>query len=39
MRGQLDGLRELPRILRERRAIQRRRRVPIRYLRSILAAP
>ena len=39
LRGQLDGLRELPRLLGERRAIQRRRRVPIRYLRSIMAAP
>jgi len=39
LRGQLDGLRELPRLLAERRAIQRRRRVPIGYLRSILAAP
>jgi GT2 family glycosyltransferase len=39
LRGQLAGLRELPRILRERRAIQSRRRAPIRYLRSILAAP
>jgi GT2 family glycosyltransferase len=39
LRGQLDGLRELPRLLGERREIQRRRRVPIRYLRSILAAP
>jgi GT2 family glycosyltransferase len=39
LRGQFDGLRELPRMLHERREIQRRRRVPIRYLRSILAAP
>lgn len=39
LRGQLDGLRELPRLLGERRAIQRRRRVPIRYLRSIMVAP
>jgi GT2 family glycosyltransferase len=39
LRGQLDGLREFPRLLGERRAIQRRRRVPIRYLRSIMAAP
>jgi GT2 family glycosyltransferase len=39
LRGQFDGLRELPRLLGERRAIQGRRRVPIRYLRSILAAP
>ena len=39
LRGQLDGLRELPRLLVERRAIQRRRRVPIGYLRSILVAP
>ena len=39
LRGQLDGLRELPRLLGERRAIQQRRRVPIRYLRSIMAAP
>jgi GT2 family glycosyltransferase len=37
--GQLAGLRELPRLLRERRAIQSRRRVPIRYLHSIMAAP
>jgi GT2 family glycosyltransferase len=39
LRGQLDGLRELPRVLGERRQIQRTRRVPIRYLRSIMAAP
>jgi len=39
LRGQFDGLCELPRLLGERRAIQRRRRVPIRYLRSIMAAP
>ena len=39
LRGQLAGLLELPRLLGERRAIQRRRRVPIRYLRSIMAAP
>jgi GT2 family glycosyltransferase len=39
LRGQIDGLLELPRVLRERRAIQARRRVPIRYLRSIMAAP
>ena len=39
LRGQLDGLRELPRLLGERRAIQARRRVPIRYLRSIMATP
>jgi GT2 family glycosyltransferase len=39
LRGQIDGLRELPRLLGERQAIQRRRRVPIRYLRSIMAAP
>lgn len=37
--GQLAGLRELPRLLQERKAIQRRRRVPIRYLHSIMAAP
>jgi GT2 family glycosyltransferase len=39
LRGQIDGLRELPRLLGERRAIQGRRRVPIRYLRSILISP
>ena len=39
LRGQLDGLRELPRLLGQRRAIQSRRRVPIHYLRSILATP
>jgi len=39
LRGQWDGLRELPCLLRERRAVQARRRVPIRYLRSIMAAP
>jgi GT2 family glycosyltransferase len=39
LRGQIDGLRELPRLLDERRSIQQRRRVPIRYLRSILATP
>ena len=39
VRGQLAGLRELPGLLGERRAIQRRRRVPIRYLESIMAAP
>jgi GT2 family glycosyltransferase len=39
LRGQWDGLRELPGLLGERRAIQSRRRVPIRYLRSIMAAP
>jgi GT2 family glycosyltransferase len=39
LRGQLDGLRELPSLLGERRAIQSRRRVPIRYLHSIMAAP
>jgi GT2 family glycosyltransferase len=37
IRGQIAGLRELPTILRERQAIQSRRRVPIRYLRSIMA--
>ena len=37
--GQLAGLRELPRVLGERRAIQERRRVPIGYLRSIMVAP
>jgi GT2 family glycosyltransferase len=39
LRGQLDGLRELPGLCSQRRAIQRRRRVPIRYLRSIMASP
>ena len=39
LRGQIDGLRELPRLLRERRSIQGRRRVPLRYLRSILVMP
>jgi len=39
LHGQLAGLRELPRLLGERGAIQSRRRVPIRYLRSIMAAP
>jgi GT2 family glycosyltransferase len=39
LKGQLDGLRELPRILGERKQIQRTRRVPIRYLRSIMVAP
>ena len=39
LRGQIAGLRELPRLLGERRAIQQRRRVPIRYLRAIMAAP
>ncbi len=39
LRGQIAGLREIPRLLDERRAIQRRRRVPIRYLRSIMATP
>jgi GT2 family glycosyltransferase len=39
LRGQIDGLRELPRLVDERRAIQARRRVPIRYLRSIMVAP
>jgi len=39
LRGQWDGLRELPRLLGQRRAIQARRRVPIRYLRSIMVAP
>ena len=37
LRGQVAGLLELPRVLRERRAIQRRRRVPITYLQSIMA--
>ena len=36
LRGQWDGLRELPRLLPQRRAVQARRRVPIRYLRSIM---
>lgn len=39
LRGQIAGLRELPRLLGERRAIQQRRRVPIRYLRALMAAP
>lgn len=39
LRGQLAGLRELPRLLSERRAIQRRRRVSSRYLRSIMVTP
>lgn len=39
LRGQLHGVRDLPSLLGERRTIQRRRRVPIRYLRSIMAAP
>ena len=39
LRGQWDGLRELPRILAQRREVQARRRVPIRYLRSIMVAP
>ncbi|MFN8636263.1 MAG: glycosyltransferase family 2 protein [Chloroflexota bacterium] len=39
LRGQIAGLLELPRLLGERRAIQQRRRVPIRYLHSIMAAP
>ncbi|MGE3270331.1 MAG: glycosyltransferase family 2 protein [Chloroflexota bacterium] len=39
LRGQLAGLRELPRLQAERREIQKRRRVPIRYLHSIMAAP
>jgi GT2 family glycosyltransferase len=39
LRGQWDGLRSLPGLLRERRAVQARRRVPINYLRSIMVAP
>jgi GT2 family glycosyltransferase len=39
LHGQIAGLSELPRLLRQRQAIQSRRRVPIRYLHSILAAP
>jgi GT2 family glycosyltransferase len=39
LRGQLDGVRELPGLLGQRRAIQSRRRVPIRYLRSIMGSP
>jgi GT2 family glycosyltransferase len=39
LKGQFDGLLELPRVLGERRRIQRTRRVPIRYLRSIMVAP
>jgi hypothetical protein len=39
LRGQLAGLGEIPRLMRQRHAIQSRRRVPIRYLHSILAAP
>jgi GT2 family glycosyltransferase len=39
LRGQLAGLLELPRTLGDRRAIQARRRVPIRYLHSIMTAP
>lgn len=37
--GQFAGLRELPRVLKERQAIQQRRRAPIRYLHSIMVAP
>ena len=37
LRGQLDGLREVPAVLRLRRAVQSRRRVPTRYLTSIMA--
>jgi hypothetical protein len=39
LRGQWDGLRSLPGLVKERRAVQARRRVPIRYLRSIMVAP
>ncbi len=39
LRGQLDALRELPRLLRQRRTVQPRRRVPTRYLQSIMVAP
>jgi GT2 family glycosyltransferase len=39
LRGQLDGLRELPALRPARRAVQPRRRVPTRYLRSIMVAP
>jgi len=38
LRGQWDGLCELPRTLRDRPAIQQRRRVPVRYLHALLAA-
>ncbi len=38
LRGQWDGLCELPRTLRARPAIQQRRRVPVRYLHALLAA-
>jgi GT2 family glycosyltransferase len=37
LRGQWAGLRELPRTLRDRPAIQQRRRVPVRYLYALLA--
>jgi GT2 family glycosyltransferase len=39
LRGQLRGLSELPTLLRARRAVQPRRRVPTGYLRSIMVAP
>jgi GT2 family glycosyltransferase len=39
LRGQLRGLSELPTLLRDRRSVQPRRRVPTGYLRSIMVAP
>ena len=39
LRGQLDGLRDLPAAWRSRRQLQPRRRVPTRYLASIMASP
>jgi GT2 family glycosyltransferase len=38
LRGQLRGLRDLPRLLHQRRQIQSTRRVPLAYLRSVLGA-
>ena len=39
LRGQIDALRELPALLRQRRTVQPRRRVPTRYVQSIMVTP
>ena len=39
LRGQLDAVRELPRLVRQRQTVQPLRRVPARYVQSIMVAP